>query len=480
MSRITIGAQQTPAAANQVAAALDDVRIIVRVAPGLDPIAAVAAGALVSMVSRVHHHVEIDGDALMAPNPWGASHIGQILDALTAHRPEAAADHRTDLVIAVGNTRGDVGLGGDDWTARIGEPSQAAAVRFGFGLQAAAAFGAAEALKSALAPIGMIVVPARFEWDLLTHTYGHSEPPGGTGQPGDLMFAGGGSVNSSAAAVLMPAPGGGRAIVADPDTFDATKNPYRYPAARSATTGAKAAWVAEMLAQAGWVASGVPIDIATWVQTQVHPGFDGTVVSSVDSIPGRADVADVLAKTTLSVGVEGLALHVQREHCYDDYACPNCDFADEGAPITQAQVYADATGIEPNRVAALLDGALISDGDVDAIARAGKLSAPADLLGRRLADVIARVYAEAIVPVGTDHVSVSAPFVSWMAGTLLAVEISKPGIGATQIDRRVDLDMAGVPTGAVGRRPRNASGHCTCASPWRRRATGTLEAVRAA
>jgi hypothetical protein len=480
MSRITIGSQQSPTAADRVAAALDEVRIIVRIAPGLDPIAAAAAGALVSMVSRIHHHVELDGDAALAPNPWGATQLSGVLDAVASHRPDSAAEYRSDLVLVVGDAAGDIGIGGDDWTVRVGEPSPAAASRFGFGLQAAAAFGASEALKVALKPIGMVAVSARFEWDLLTHAYGRTDPPDGTGIVGDVIFAGAGSVNSSAAAVLMPAPPGRRAIVVDPDTFDVIKNPYRYPAARAATNGAKAPWVAGMLAEAGWIASGVPIDIATWVQTQINPGFDGTIVSSVDSVPGRADVADVLARTTLSAGVEALALHVQREHSFDTYACPNCDFADVGAPITQAQVYADATGIELHRIAALIDGDVINDADVDAVSRSGKLPSADGLLGRRLADVIARVYAEATVPVGAVPVRVSAPFVSWMAGTLLAVEISKPGIGAAQIDRRIDLDMAGVPTGAVGRRLRNEVGHCACASPWRRRATSSMAATQAA
>lgn len=479
MSRITIGSQHTPAAAEDVLAALDGVRVIIRVASGLDPIAAAGAAALVSMVSRVHHHVEIDGDAELAPNAWGVSDLTDVVATVASHRPEAAADARTDLVLAFGEATGDIGLGGDDWTVRIGEPSPAIAGRFGFGLQAAAAFGAAEALKTALVPIGMVVVPARFEWNLLTYTYGRADAPQGRGDIGDVIFAGAGSVNSSAAAVLMPAPPGRRAIIVDPDSFDAGKNPYRYPAAKSATTGPKAAWVASMLSEAGWVASGVPIDIAAWVQTQVHPGFEGTVLSSVDTIPGRADVADVLARTTLSAGVQALALHIQREHSYDQYACPNCDFAAEGHPITQAQVHADATGIDVHRVAQLIDGDLINENDVEAIARSGKLPAPADLVGRRLADLIARIYAEVAVPVAAAAVRISAPFVSWMAGTLLATELSKPGVGATQIDRRLDLDMAGVPSGAVGRRPRNETGNCTCASPWRRRAASALASVPA-
>jgi len=158
----------------------------------------------------------------LAPNPWGASQLSGVLDSVASHRPDPAAEHRRDLVLAFGDSAGDIGIGGDDWTVRVGEPSRAAASCFGVGLQAAAAFGASEALKAALAPIGIVAVRARFEWDLLTYTYGRTDPPDGTGLVGEVIFAGAGSVNSSAAAVLMPAPPG-RAIVVDPDTFDVTK-----------------------------------------------------------------------------------------------------------------------------------------------------------------------------------------------------------------------------------------------------------------
>ena len=55
-----------------------------------------------------------------------------------------------------------------------------------------------------------------------------------------------------------------------------------------------------------------------------------------------------------------------------------------------------------------------------------------------------------------------------------AVEVAKATCGVRMIDRRVELDMSGVPTGAVGRRERDQSGRCTCASPWRRRAAAIL------
>jgi hypothetical protein len=175
--------------------------------------------------------------------------------------------------------------------------------------------------------------------------------------------------------------------------------------------------------------------------------------------------------------VHGLRLHVQREHCFDEFACPNCDYVDEGDPITQVQVVSDLTGLEVARAAELIQGAQLTDADLAVVVRAGRLTAVAagGLVGRRLQDLLGRLYAEATVPVGTgDPVRVSAPFVSWISGTLLAAEIAKASIGVPLVERRLDLDMSGIPSGAVGRRRRDTSGRCTCASPWRRRAASHL------
>jgi hypothetical protein len=468
--RLTTGTDSTGAHAEQVLAALDSRRIIVRLGAHLDPVAASAAAALISMLARVHAHVELSGDAVCGSNPWAASTAADVLGRIEGHRPKPAADADGELLVSFGGGPGEICIGGNDWTARIGStPTPAAASRFGFGLHAAVAFGAAEVLKIVLRPLGMIAVPSEFEWNLLAYTFGHLEPPA-DGAPADrLLFAAAGSVNSSAAAVLMPT-GSRSAHVVDPDSFDLARNPYRYPAATTSTTGGKAEWVAEMLNAAGWDATSEAGDIGAWVQSQPNPGLDGTVLSSVDSIQARADVTDVLARTTLSAGVDGLALHVQREHCFDDWSCPNCDFVDEGAPITQVQQYADMTGLDPARVAVLLEGDTLHEQDIQRLSVAGKVSAGPSMAGRRLADLIARVYAEASVPVAGTPLRVSAPFVSWIAGTILAAEACKPLIGAPQLDRRLDLDMAGIPTGGVGQRRQDQTGRCLCASPWRRRA----------
>ena len=61
--RLAVGTDATNAQAEAVLDVLDRTRVIVRVGDGLDPVAAIAAGALVSMVGRLHGNVEIDGDA---------------------------------------------------------------------------------------------------------------------------------------------------------------------------------------------------------------------------------------------------------------------------------------------------------------------------------------------------------------------------------------------------------------------------------
>lgn len=475
--RLAVGTDATSAGVERVIDALDATRVVVRVGDKLDPLAAVAASALVSMIGRIHAHVEVDGDAACAPNPWNIKAVSDVLMAIASHRPIETRDATSDLVVSFGAGVADICVGGDDWTARIGDaPVVARAGTSGIGLHAAAAFAAAEVFKRLLVPIGFVAVPAQFEWDLLTYRFGHSDPPTATPSSPELLFAGAGSVNSSAAAILMNSARGHAAIV-DPDAFDSARNPYRYPAAVGETVGPKASWIADMLRSAGWKAEPYEVTIGEWVAAQAQPGFAGIVVSSVDNVAGRADVADILAHTTLSAGVGGLALHVQREHAYDEYACPNCEFVDLGAPITQVQVIADMTGLEVARAAELIEGALLTEADLQIVANTGRADSVADLLGHRIADLVGRLYAEATIPIpGSNPIQVSAPFVSWIAGAIAAAEVTKAANGFQLLDRRLDLEMSGVPTGATSRRLRDASGRCTCASPWRRRAAGRMYA----
>ena len=65
---------------------------------------------------------------------------------------------------------------------------------------------------------------------------------------------------------------------------------------------------------------------------------------------------------------------------------------------------------------------------------------------------------------GEEVVAVAAPQVSWFAGVLAAAEIVKEVQGLPLVDRRVDVDLSGLPPGLVRRVAADATGRCLCRS----------------
>jgi hypothetical protein len=309
--------------------------------------------------------------------------------------------------------------------------------------------------------------------------------------PGDLMrtaFLGVGSVGTSALALLatacspvlnptMPSPPPLEVAAVDKDVFDPGRNPFRYPALIGGESGYKATGIVERLKELELAAEAFEIDVATWNSTKTDPGWRGVLVSSVDTVPGRLDVADVLGERTLSAGVSGTALHVQWERFADGFACPFCDFVRADPPLTQAGVFSEVTGIPIPRVLALLqEGAVLLDSDVDLSITAGRVPAyrREALFGAPLSDLVRQAYAEAeFRPQGNEAsagvIAVAAPQVSWFAGTLVAAELVKHLCGLPTVSRRVDLDVGGLPAGIVRSVPADSTGTCVCHSGVRRR-----------
>jgi hypothetical protein len=267
----------------------------------------------------------------------------------------------------------------------------------------------------------------------------------------------------------------------DKDVFDPGRNPYRYPALLGGETGKKSIGMVERLKQFGLTAEAHGTDVATWNTTKDEPGWHGVAVSSVDTLSGRLDVADVLSEQTLSAGVSGTELHVQWERFADGFACAFCDFVRADPPLTQAGVYSQVTGISVARVLALLqDGVALEASDVDTAVAAGRVPAHRRdaLVGAPLSDLIRQAYAEAEMrPQGVDPaagpdsdvIAIASPQVSWFAGTLVAAELVKHMLGLPKLNRRVDLDVAGLPAGVVRTVPPDATGTCVCHSGVRRR-----------
>jgi hypothetical protein len=492
--RLLVGTPDSPLAAETLRL-LDETRVVIRSGPSLAGGHSVAFAAFLTMVARLLGHVTIETPVHLVPNWWGATDADGLLDRLAAVRPTSTTVPRRDVVVTFGTDAqpGEVNIGGGDWTVRLGTEPQPLDrdATHALGVHAAASLAVSQLLLLALQPVGFpgVRVGAAYVMNLIDYTL--TEAPDRARDPKTpwreevlLAFAGVGSVGSSALSLLASAIAPSlrnpsdvlerpvRIVTVDSDNFDPARNPFRYPALIGGEMDNKATHVASRLADLGLAATAAPISVALWNQMQDQPGFHGLLVSSVDTIPGRQDVADVLARRTLSVGVAGLELHAQREAFADSYACAFCDFVSAEPPLTQAGVYAQLTGLEVTRVLTLLqEGARLGNEDVDRAVGAGKVAADRRdaLVGAPLSDLVRQVYAEAELRLPGPQaergvVAVASPQVSWFAGVLTAAEIVKEIQGLPLLDRRVDVDVSGLPPGLVRRVPADTTGRCVCRS----------------
>ena len=495
--RVDLSDELLPEHALAAVQALDRVRVTI--VPGNTPAAALTAAPLLVLVARTHAHVELAHDAALPRNPWRAASLADLLAQLAPIRPapQAEADPALNATISTGTALGaDRYIAPSPWTVSITDTPLAGAVdghegetMAPYGGMFAAALVAADLFCAALAPLGLPAAERRgtFVWNLIDFTYspapttaaavGHKGRTAAPAWP-RVLFAGGGSLGSTAAAVLACDDLTGLGAVAiDGDTFDPERNAFRYPAATGLRgPGPKAVWIASMLTDAGATADHHIGPVRTWTTSQPEPGFDGIVLSSVDDVDGRYEVADILARTTISAAVRALSFHVQREHLGDGLRCPFCDFVTAESPLAQAAADARLTGLEEQRIITLLHTDTgLQQHDIDQMLAQGRLTPQTahGLLGARLADLRNRLYAQAAIP-AADPTSappapLSAPFVSWASGVLLAVEVAKHAHGLAPVNRRVEVDLHGYPADFVHVRAADNTGRCACARTVRRR-----------
>jgi len=496
--RLLGGVSDSPRAA-QVLAALDGTRVVVRTGPDMTGSHTTALAAFLAISARLFGDVVLESTVRLAPNWWTAETTDALLTALAPVRPRPSVPPSREWVVTFGDlvTPGGCGIGGDDYTVRLGHTPQplSGPATHALGVHAAACLAVSQLLGEVLGPIGYPGVPlaGTYVMNLIDYRLTPAPTLESTAIPEEplaVAVAGVGSVGTSALAlltgalapalaeaVLPPTASLAELIAVDSDVFDPVRNPFRYPALLGTETGHKAVVVAARLAALGVHARGVPVGVADWARSRDRPGFDGLLLSSVDTLSGRLDVTDVLARNTLSLGVSGLALHAQREAFADGYACAFCDYVSAAPPLTQAGVHAATTGLPVSRVLALLQpGARLAPADVDIAISAGRLAANrrGQLIGSPLTDLVRQAYAELELrgpgqaSGAPDVVAVAAPQVSWFAGVLAAVEVVKQLRGLPLVDRRVDVDLAGLPPGLV-RRPRaDPTRRCVCHSGTRR------------
>ncbi|WP_228941538.1 hypothetical protein [Nocardioides sp. Leaf374] len=508
----TVGGAQEPA--TQILHRLDETEVAVAVAADADDAARVAVAAFVTMIARLVPGVVVDdpaGEGRLPNNWWQAASWADLLDKVMPVRPitDLPPTRRITVGFGIAEPVCDVYVGGGDWNIVLADHPvvMETGTVHGLGLHAAGTLAVSQVLIKVLSDLGFpgVEVTGTVETNLIDHRLRLvdatdltvTRPVAGFGVE-RTSFLGVGSVGTSAMALLATAcspllngSGATAALAAalevtavDKDVFDPDRNPYRYPALLGGETGKKSTGMVERLRQLGLTAEAHDTDVATWNTTKNEPGWHGVVVSSVDTLTGRLDVADVLSKATLSAGVSGTELHVQWERFADGFACPFCDFVRADPPLTQAGVYSQVTGIPIPRVLALLqDGAVLAAPDVDRAIAAGRVPAQRRdaLVSAPISDLIRQAYAEAEMRPQSgdagagaasgngDVIAVASPQVSWFAGTLIAAELVKHMLGLPTADRRVDLDVSGLPAGIVRRPPADATGTCICHSGVRRR-----------
>ena len=453
-----------------------DIRVLV------DPSCFVLGLAIANLVARMAPNVTLvgSGDTRIAHAVFGTGQLSEIAMGMVATiRPARPVRVQTRYVIAAGTSApgADLYASADRWNVRLSRFPHAPLKGNGLGVAAAAAITASQFLLAILQEIPgrRLASDAIFEWNLVDYRDAIFE--------GDLPIMpcraalfGCGSVGSSLIYSLLLGGVGGLIDAVDTDKLS-VRNRFRYPLWTTADSGPKVAWVARSARESALAVRPHEMTAAKYLQQQSTP--IRLAIAAVDTAEARRDITDGLARVTLNAGIDGLKCHVSRHSLGDGFACAYCQYVDLGSRLDEVDVYVELTGLPEARVIRLLSGEALIESDVRHLVTTGRLlkHEASDALGGRLQDIARqRLYAEAAVASRDTVTSVAAPFVPAVCGAILAAELAKPGDGSgpNSLNRRVDVDCSGLPTGIQSSPAPDRSGRCLCASDYRRRAYDDL------
>lgn len=486
--RLELADLATEASGELVLEALDGVKVIVeapakRIQSRNDQ---VAVFTVVNLAARLFPHLELrlgDETASALDRLLSSQQLGPGLGALTEQlAPVPSRAPTEEFRLAFGQACSGPGLSGDasGWSFSVGPEPIALLPSAGPGVGAIACgcFLVSQLFAARMAPLGLPTsLTTGFTANFLDYRNQVAPEVAPIGRPRleRLALLGCGSVGSSAlAAALLIGAEGGPVDLVDPDAFSA-RNVLRYPILREQVSGPKAEWLAERARAGGLEALARVGDVQEFLAQFREPPAIALAAVSVDTIEGRRDATDMLAKHTINVGVAGLALHISRHEFSEESGCAYCQYVDVAPSLSGAAQLAEMIGLGVERVVAIeLEDGRIDAADVAAMAAAGRFGGQPPQTGERLADLRRRIYAQAAVPAtGSEgQVLVSAPFVSQMAGLLMFVEALKQGtseLAGFRLRGRYDLDLSGQPPDYIRALQRDTSGRCLCFSPFRRR-----------
>lgn len=196
-------------------------------------------------------------------------------------------------------------------------------------------------------------------------------------------------------------------------------------------------------------------------------------ISAVDNIEARIDIADCLALRSINAGTGDTTLTITRHGFVDGHACLACSFVGQAPDISWFQQIEQRTGITIDRVAFLMQGkAMLEMSDLHTMQNNGFINDGqfTELLGTDLASLVNRnLYSAVSIQHQGKESPVTAPFISLMAGALLAGEMIKETIELQNCweKNKYRTDMMSLPelyTNSVAK----AGTTCLCANGFRR------------
>jgi hypothetical protein len=462
---------------------LDGRTIVVRLPNG--PLAwahEVLAVALVDLLGRVFSRIRIDAEPEVAT---------RLFEPLRAHGTPPLPHGEADLTIAVGahGERADLHVAGAAWQSYLGtEPSRldpAHEPAIPVGPLLAAARGAAHAFSFLMRDHGVRHAPPASTY---TSVLGHrvSSDPLDDPDLGDAFVlhalqVGAGSVGGAMDYAFARTPKlAGALDIVDPQSLE-PPNAYRAILAPRALADAeleKAKVAEETFCDHSLDASGHVADVERWLATRPREAPLPLVLCAVDSADSRRAIQDCLPRELLNAACHPTEVTVSR-HVTGQGPCVCCLHMEQvlDTRTIKARLIAGATGFNFDMVVMLMiKPAPLTDQHLRAIERHNGMpdGALQDHAGCTLEQLYDSRLQYGATPVETDGggvIAVAAPWVTALAGFLLAGDALKHAVGQP-LEAGTKLEEAAYASPEhrlVTHPPRWHGSECLCRSPRRAR-----------
>ena len=433
----------------EMLAKLDETTIRVHI--GDDPPWAeqLLAEALVDILGRLLPRVLVTGagdTAAHADLPPGPALLADRFEGMRAHGVEPLTPDEPSLTVAIGSANGgDIYCDGEGWQAYVGPAPSLISEHVSplpIGPLAAACRAAARVFAVVMEPFGAEVAPLEpVYWSALTYAAAAeplAEPALKAPSAIEAVLAGAGSVGGAAAYTFARVPGlDGELDIVDPQALEA-HNPDRALLATEALAQAEALKVdvaADALAHLPLTTRRHQMRLEEWVASRPREAGLPLTLCSFDTVDARRELQDCLPLEVINAacGPDDVMLSGHRT---GTGPCLYCVYMPQVMDVAQItfRLIVEATRLPELMVQGLLqENAPLAKVHLEQIedARSFDRGTLEGYLGKSLDELYrgALMYAEREFKRGDSAAAVATPFVTALAGVLLAGEALKAGAG---------------------------------------------------